>query len=998
MQCFETNRLESLDYEDLILLSNRLSSIYKHFIYIHPSHSPSIGKAIFFTALMAVGLITTILLQPFIELSGWKDYLPLHIALETIAIIIAALIFAVGWTSKNRKLPSNIVLLSSVFLGAGILDFSHILSFKGMPDYVTPNSVDKSIDFWFAARILSSVGIFIFVILSMRPLSFKLPRYLTLASVLIAAGVVHWLVLIDHDLLPHIFFIPGEGLTALKIHTEYTIIGLNLITALLLLFHMHRPQTYHASALFAALCIMAMSEFFFTLYTNVTDIYNILGHIYKVIAYLFIYRAIFVTVIEMPYHNLELARTQLHEKNRLLDNIIENIPNVIFMKDIKELRFVLINKSAEKLFGHSRETLLGQNDYDFFPKEQADFFTAKDRETIQKGVLLEIPEEAIDTPLGTRTLSTKKIIITDENNNPKFLLGISDDITERNATKKALEESEYSLKESQKIAGVGSYSLDFQSGTWFSSKILDNILGINGDYHRTLEGWEQLIHPDDRSRMVHYLKHNVFIQKEPFDQEYRMKRHNDQIERWVHGLGELEFDHQGNLSLMKGTIQDITERKRAEKHLESLVNFDQLTGLPNRFMLKDKIKCLFNLAMRNNTPLTMMFLDLDHFKNINDTLGHNIGDQLLIETAKRLKSAIRNEDALMRLSSDEFILLFHNTDADSAMFIARKLIETVSIPSVLSKQELVVTPTIGIAIYPNDGKDFETLLKNADTAMTSAKQYSRNTFHFFTHEMQVHLKRNLKIVNAMRHALERNEMQVHYQPQVSALNGHTIGAEALLRWSHPELGTISPAEFIPIAESSGQIVAIGEWVLRTAIHQMKVWQNDGLEPMVVAVNLSAIQFKQANLIEMVTGILDEAQLAHEHLELELTEAITMDDPQAAISIMNKFHSKGIRMSIDDFGTGYSSLSYLKQFKIYKLKIDQSFIRNLANDSDDRAIVHTIIDLAKNLGLQTIAEGVETAEQLEFLRLHDCNEIQGYYFSKALPADEFSSFAKQGLHR
>lgn len=535
--------------------SNRLSSLCKHFTYSHPSHTPALRKVTIVIALMVAGLIMTILLQPYIELGDWKDYLPLHTALETIAIIIAALIFAVGWTGKERKLPGNIVLLACVFLGVGLFDLSHVLSYQGMPDYVTPNSVDKGIDFWLAARILSSLGLFIFVILSMRPLAFNIPRYLALASVLIMTGVVHWLVLIDHDLLPHIFFIQGEGLTALKIYTEYTIIGFNVMTALLLLHRMHQPQPYHASALFAALCIMAMSEFFFTLYADATDIYNILGHIYKVIAYLFIYRAIFVTVIETPYQNLAQAKSQLYEKNRLLDNIIENIPNVIFMKDVKELRYVLVNKSAEKLIGDYRKNLLGKNDYDLFPKEQADFFTAKDRETIRQGALLEIPEEVIDTPFGTRTVSTQKLIISDENNDPKYLLGISEDITERNASKKALEESEHSLRESQRIAGLGSYSLDFRSGTWASSEILDELFGIDADYHRTIEEWEQLIHPDDRSRMEHYLKKHVFTQKEPFDQEYRIKRHNDQAERWVHGLGELEFDHQGNPSLLKGQFR-----------------------------------------------------------------------------------------------------------------------------------------------------------------------------------------------------------------------------------------------------------------------------------------------------------------------------------------------------------------------------------------------------------------------------------------------------------
>jgi diguanylate cyclase (GGDEF)-like protein/PAS domain S-box-containing protein len=980
------------------LFNRILSSLCKHFTYFHPSHSPSLGKAIFFTGLMAAGLVTAIFLQPLLKNGGWQDYLPLHTALETFAIIIAALIFAVGWSGKDSKLPGNIVLLAAVFMGVGILDFSHLLSYPGMPDYVTPSSADKMIDFWLAARILSTVGLFLFVLLPMRPFTFKFPRYLILAIVLIITGIVHWLVLIVPDLVPHIFFIEGKGLTALKINTENIIIGLTLITALLLLRRMHQPQNYHASSLFAGLCITAMSEFFFTLYADVTDIYNISGHLYKVIAYLFIYRAIFITVIATPYHNLDLAKTELSEKNRLLDDIIENIPSVIVIKNIKDLRFVLVNKSTEKLIGLSRENILGKNDYDIFPKEQADFFTAKDRETIQKRKLLEIPEEAMDTPLGTRTLFTKKITMVDENNNPSFLLSISEDITELNADRKALEESERSLRESQRIARLGSYLFDLRNDTWVSSEILNNLLGIDADYQRTMEGWKQLIHPDERSRIDYYWQENVFNQKKPFDQEYRIKPKNYQADRWVHCLGELELDDQGTPILMKGTIQDITERKLAETHLDNLANFDQLTGLPNRFMLKDKIRYLFTLARREKESLTMMFLNLDHFKNINDTLGHAIGDQLLIEIAKRLKSTIREVDLVSRIGSDEYILLFPNTDVDRAINIATKLIETVSRPAIFEHQELFITPTIGIAIYPNDGEEFETLIKNADTAMSLAKKYSRNTFHFFTEEMQVHLERKLKIVDAMRHALRRNEMQVHYQPQISAVDGQTIGAEALLRWSHPELGDISPGEFIPIAESCGQIITIGEWVLRTVIAQMKAWQDKGLAPMIVAVNLSALQFKQDNLLGMIIGMLDEAQLAHEYLELELTEASTIDDPQQAINIMNQFHAQGIRMSIDDFGTGYSSLSYLKQFKVYKLKIDQSFISNLAKDSDDRAMVQAIIDMAKNLGMHTIAEGVETLEQLEFLRLHGCNEIQGYHFSKAIPADEFARFAKQDPHR
>ncbi len=442
--------------------------------------------------------------------------------------------------------------------------------------------------------------------------------------------------------------------------------------------------------------------------------------------------------------------------------------------------------------------------------------------------------------------------------------------------------------------------------------------------------------------------------------------------------------------------EDITEKKKAAAKIDYLAHFDQLTGLPNRILLNDRVTYLLDIAQRNNEPFTVMFLDLDHFKNINDSLGHTIGDYVLIEMAKRITKTIRKIDTVSRLGGDEFIMLFPNTDSNKAMHIATELIEEISKPSTFEHNELITTPSIGISIYPDDGKDFETLLKNADTAMYRVKNDSRNGFHFFTQEMQLSLARNLQLENGLRHALKRNELEVYYQPQVSISDGHIIGAEALLRWNHPELGMISPAEFIPIAESSGQIIEIGEWVLRTAIGQTKEWIDGGSTPMIIAVNISAIQFRQKNLLKLVTGILEELQLPSKYLELELTEAVTMHDPESVIDVMNKFHEKGIRMSIDDFGTGYSSLSYLKQFKVYKLKIDQSFIRDISHDPDDRAIVSAIIDMAHNLGLITIAEGVETAEQLAFLRLHGCNEVQGYYFSKPLPRVEFEQFLKNSI--
>ncbi len=449
----------------------------------------------------------------------------------------------------------------------------------------------------------------------------------------------------------------------------------------------------------------------------------------------------------------------------------------------------------------------------------------------------------------------------------------------------------------------------------------------------------------------------------------------------------------GDLVFFSAFIRDITERKQSESQILHLAHFDALTGLPNRTMLQDHFKYALSLVKRNNGKLAVMFLDLDHFKDINDTLGHSIGDELLIEMAKRLQSMLREEDTLSRLGGDEFIVILPGTDARGAANVSQKLLSILAEPYRIEPYELTVTGSIGLALYPNDGTDLEALSQKADTAMYRAKQEGRNDYRFFTAEMQATSARNLQLVTALRHALERKQLSLHYQPQLSMHDNRIIGAEALLRWQHPELGSISPAEFIPIAEDSGLILPIGEWVLRQAAQQAKAWMADGHGSLIMAVNLSAIQFRHPDLTDLVTRILNKVGLAPEYLELELTEGVAMHDPQGAIAVMNNLHELGIRMSIDDFGTGYSSLSYLKKFKIYKLKIDQSFVRDISTDPEDKAIVSAIISMARSLGLQTIAEGVETIEQLAYLREQGCDEMQGYYYSKPIPAEQFEKLLK-----
>jgi len=435
-------------------------------------------------------------------------------------------------------------------------------------------------------------------------------------------------------------------------------------------------------------------------------------------------------------------------------------------------------------------------------------------------------------------------------------------------------------------------------------------------------------------------------------------------------------------------------RKQDMEHIYELAHYDSLTQLANRSFFEEYFKQTLHLSQRNEQNFALMFIDLDNFKEINDTLGHSTGDALLIEIAQRLKEAIREEDTVARQGGDEFILLFPNTDVTAASQIANKLLNTIKKPFEYQGQELHTTISIGISVYPDDGKNIEVLVKNADTAMYRAKEDGKNRYHFYTQTMHETSLRHLQLSNDLHTAIQREELEVYYQPQIATKSQKLIGAEALLRWKHPTFGFVAPDEFIPIAEANALILPIGEWVLRTATAQIKQWMIEGNEPIIIAVNISALQFNLPNIAQIIEDILQENALSPEYLELELTENLAMKNPDKVIETMNHLHSKGIRMSIDDFGTGYSSLSYLKKFQVYKIKIDQSFVRDITVDADDKAIVHSIISMAKGLGLVTIAEGVETTGQLEYLQEQGCDEIQGYYYSKPVPAKEFEIFRNE----
>jgi len=440
-------------------------------------------------------------------------------------------------------------------------------------------------------------------------------------------------------------------------------------------------------------------------------------------------------------------------------------------------------------------------------------------------------------------------------------------------------------------------------------------------------------------------------------------------------------------NLLTRALRYAIERKRSEQYINQLAYYDNLTTLPNRMLLQDRLRVALARARRNRLVLAVIFVDLDQFKMINDTLGHVVGDRVLQEVAERLKACVRDTDTVARPGGDEFtVLLPEVTQEKDVIMVAERILAALLPPFIISEHELYISASIGISRYPLDGEDAEALLKNADTAMYRAKEQGRNNYQFYSPAMNIKASERLALGNGLRRALERDELRLYFQPQISASTGEIVGVEALIRWQHPEWGLVSPAQFIPLAEETGLIVPIGEWVLRVACQHARSWQREGLAPLRVAVNVSYRQFDQNGLEETVMRVLHETGLDARCLELELTESDLMHNKESVISTLRFLRNQGVGITIDDFGSGYSSFKYLKYFPIDTLKIDQSLIRDVGSEPDDAAIVTAIIAMAHILRLKVVGEGVETLDQYTFLHDHGCDVIQGYYFSHPVPPE------------
>src|SRR5450631_514014 len=488
---------------------------------------------------------------------------------------------------------------------------------------------------------------------------------------------------------------------------------------------------------------------------------------------------------------------------------------------------------------------------------------------------------------------------------------------------------------------------------------------------------------EDSDGFTEKVKYLYSHREEKSRDEFRLKN-GKVFDRYSAPLVDSEEQYRGRIWYFR----DITDRKLAEKQIQFLAYYDALTGLPNRTLLQDRLAKALAGARRHKHKVALLFLDLDRFKDINDSLGHSVGDILLQEVAERLKKWGREQDTVARLGGDEFLITVTQVkDLTDVAVAAERLMDAMTAPFVVQGHSLNVDCSIGISIFPEHGADCETLIKNADAAMYGAKDSGRNNFRFFAEDMNLQAVERLGLENNLRLALGKKELFLVYQPQMDVATGRITGLEALLRWQHPTLGLVPPDRFIRIAENSGLIVPIGEWVLRTACSQAKKWQDDGLPAVSVAVNVSAVQFRQQGFCELIRSVLHETGLAAQHLELELTESLLLANADVTLSVLRELKSMGLTLAIDDFGTGYSNFTSLRQFGVSKLKIDRSFISDVATNPDDSAITAAIISMAKSLRLKVIAEGVENEAQMSFLRAHQCDEIQGYYFSKPLATEQ-----------
>jgi|GEM_PF-1026436 len=682
---------------------------------------------------------------------------------------------------------------------------------------------------------------------------------------------------------------------------------------------------------------------------------------------------------------------ELSKGNIFIEKVLDNLPIGLAVNTIDKGNIGYANRRFLEIYG-------GWSQGDFTDLET--FFSRvypnpDEREEVRQMILKDIASGDLermrwDDMRITCRDGTEKIVAARNIPMPEMNLMIStvEDVTEQRLTEQALRESERRYQVMAEASPVGIFRLDVDGRCAHVNKSWREIAGLTTS-QVVGNSWDIAVHADDRGLAMEAWRAAV-QERRSFKTECRFKRPGGRS-TWVFCQAEPIFDTNGHLEGYIGSVTDISRRKRTEEEIRQLAYYDTLTRLPNRSFFLEQLDRAMATARRTGRQVALLFCDLDNFKDINDSLGHDKGDLLLKAIAGRLNSCIRRGDTLCRLGGDEFVLLLPSVKGDRQVItVARKIQRAMKRAFDLEGQEVFTTTSIGIAVHPDDGADVQTLLKHADMAMYAAKGKGRNRYQFFSDDMNRRALERLSMEAGLRQAINRNELSLAWQPQFDLSNGRIIGVECLLRWNHHELGEIKPAQFIPLAEETGLIHGIGEWVLRKACTQVQQWRSEGIEPIRVAVNLSASQFMEPGVTGMVKRILSETGLDPSWLELEITESVLMRDADVALRTLRGLHRDGVNLAIDDFGTGYSSLLYLKNYPIGRIKIAREFVQDISSDRNDAAIAGTVIDMARNLSMQAIAEGVETEAQAEILRELNCQEVQGFLFSPPVTAEEFSA--------
>jgi len=745
------------------------------------------------------------------------------------------------------------------------------------------------------------------------------------------------------------------------------------------------------------------------------------------------------------------AQEALVVSKDLLQSVIENAPIRVFWKD-RELRYLGCNAVFARDAGMARaEELIGKSDFDMAWKDQAELYRADDRQVMASGIAKLGYEEPQTSSEGeTMWLRTSKVPLRNAAGEVFGLLGIYDDITKRKESEINLLQANRALRTISACNSVLVHASD-------EAELLNEMCRIivkTGGYRMAWVG----VPENDAGKSVRPIAQAGFVEgylesaritwdgselgKGPTGSAIRTGKtainqdclSNPKMAPWResairHGYrssialplvfnGRLlavlaiyaaeaeafNFDEvvlleelANDLAYGIGSVRARVAHAMAEERLDFMAHHDALTGLPNRILLHDRFEQAVAMSTRNHSCVAILLLDIDHFQQVNDSLGHGVGDGLLLVVVERLHACIRESDTISRMGGDEFtVLLAGVADPAAIELIAQEIIDVYTEPFHVEGHTLTVTVSIGISIYPNDGVEFDKLFRQADAALYLAKDDGRDTYHFFTEQMNEDAVEHLQLQGQLRKAIENHEFKIFYQPQIDALSGEIIGVEALLRWQHPQLGMISPAKFIPLAERSGLIIPLGEWAIHEACRQGQTWREGAtMPPLVIAVNLSAIQFRRGNIVETVAQALARSGFPADCLELELTESILLHDIDTVVDTLHRLKKIDVKLSIDDFGTGYSSLSYLKRLAVDKLKIDQSFVRDMVEDPEDAAIVKAIVQLGHTLQLDVIAEGVENGAQLQLLKDFGCNEVQGYLFSHPIPAEDFARLYGKG---